>query len=866
VSTNPTPLSTPFPQPPLTAAGAERPMEKPTVQEEIRKGIKALYRTGDVVEVRAFHPAGPPSVGRYTVGWELVRAIEKADKEGNDVYYCLNPTSLPPIPLATGQSGTKEGDVPRRRHFLLDFDPIRTHKIASDAQHAAALKQATLARDFMEAKWAVRPTMASSGNGVHLLVPVSLPNDEPSKEIIRRAQRVIATKFNTDAVECECFPDAARITRAYATLNKKSKETAELKWRRSGLLGEGAAGVVTLEQLQKFVADYEVPEGSPKATGPSTVPGSDTGPYTIEKVDEYMGLLADANPGFKSEKCRTSKGPGHRVPCPGNTERGWPDGTRHSEIGGDLNGSCAVFLENGWLRFSCRHAHCSEGAATGKKTMKHFVEVYDPGGLMQRRVLTGVGPFTDPAATENFRAEAGKAASQEVVDSLPFFSDQALSEFFTQINKDQIAYLDRDKWATFGNGIWTEDPNDLAASYRAGQFLMGQILSQVDARIKDDKKAASTLKSRLCSAQTQRNVISLAKQRPTIFHKSEEFDREEFLIGAPKGQLVDLRTGEVRAATAQDFLMKAVSCVPSNAPCPRWEKFIDEITDGDRGLRSYLQRMLGSWLTASVRDQVLAVFHGHGGNGKGTLIAVIQHILGKYSRTIPVDSLVTKKSGDTDLTGVAMLCGARLAVAQEGETTRRFNAGLIKTLTGGDELTGRLLYENKFSFKPTHKLVILTNNKPRIDLDGGIKRRLHLVPFTRSFEGAAKNVHLKEELLTEAPGILSWMIEGCLAWQQRGLEAPSSVVDYTNEYFEEADDLKSWIEQNCVRDPNRWTSAVDLFSDWRMFCKEGRAFAGTQKDFVEHLVREGFQKKRNRKGDKRGVVGLSIRNPGMRVN
>jgi len=280
-------------------------------------------------------------------------------------------------------------------------------------------------------------------------------------------------------------------------------------------------------------------------------------------------------------------------------------------------------------------------------------------------------------------------------------------------------------------------------------------------------------------------------------------------------------------------------------------------------LAGYLQRMMGSWLTASVRDQILAVFHGHVGNGKGTLIAVVQAILQKYSRTIPVDSLVTKKSGDTDLAAVAMLCGARLAVAHEGETTRRFNAGLIKTLTGGDELTGRLLYENKFSFKPTHKLVISTNNKPRIDLDGGIKRRLHLVPFTRSFEGAAKNPNLKEELLGEAPSILSWMIEGCLAWQQRGLDAPSSVVNYTNEYFDEADDLKSWIEQNCVRDPKAWTSNADLFANWRNFCEEGRAFVGNQKELVEQLVREGFQKKRNAEGDKRGVVGLRLNNPGM---
>jgi putative DNA primase/helicase len=268
--------------------------------------------------------------------------------------------------------------------------------------------------------------------------------------------------------------------------------------------------------------------------------------------------------------------------------------------------------------------------------------------------------------------------------------------------------------------------------------------------------------------------------------------------------------------------------------------------------------MAGSWLTASVKDQTLTVWHGSGGNGKGTFISVVQQILGPYATTIPVDSLVTKKSGDIDHGGIAMLCGARLAVAQEGETSRRFNAGLLKTLTGGDRLTGKILYENKFEFKPTHKLVILTNNKPRVDVDGGIRRRMHLVPFTRSFE-ATKNVNLKEELLEQEGSILQWMIDGCLAWQSDGLGPPSSVTNYTNEYFEEADDIKSWIEQNCIRVPLAWTSTSDLFADWRMFCDNTKIFAGTQKDLTENLVREGFSKKKNSSGDKRGILGLKLR-------
>ncbi len=480
--------------------------------------------------------------------------------------------------------------------------------------------------------------------------------------------------------------------------------------------------------------------------------------------------------------------------------------------------------------------------------------------------------WLDEIAAENAATENRATAAEEVHGdtsnntrpltkiALPFFSDQALAEGFTRTHKDQLAYLDCGKWATYQGGFWHKDEKELAANHRAGQFLMGSILPEVDSRISEPKQAGS-LKSRLCSANTQANVVKLSKQRPAIFHRLEEFDRDQFSIGAPNGKVINLNTGETRVATPADLIMKSVSAEPSKEPCPRWARFVEEITDGDKELASYLQRAAGSWLTASSKDHTLTVWHGSGGNGKGTFISVVQQLLGPYSTTIPIDSLVAKKSGDVDLGGVAMLCGARLAVAQEGENSRRFNAGLLKTLTGGDRLTGRVLYENKFEFKPSHKLVILTNNKPRVDIDGGIRRRLHLVPFTRSFE-AVKNVNLREELLEEAGSILQWMIDGCLAWQRDGLSAPSSVSNYTSEYFEEADDLKNWIEQNCVRDPRAWTAASDLFMDWRGFCQETRIFAGNQKDLTENLVREGFQKKKNSSGNRRGISGLRIRSSG----
>ena len=47
-----------------------------SMSEDIRAAIKAIYRPGDMVEVRAFGPGGIRRVGRYEYGWPLSNAIE----------------------------------------------------------------------------------------------------------------------------------------------------------------------------------------------------------------------------------------------------------------------------------------------------------------------------------------------------------------------------------------------------------------------------------------------------------------------------------------------------------------------------------------------------------------------------------------------------------------------------------------------------------------------------------------------------------------------------------------------------------------------------------------------------------------------
>ena len=80
-----------------------------------------------------------------------------------------------------------------------------------------------------------------------------------------------------------------------------------------------------------------------------------------------------------------------------------------------------------------------------------------------------------------------------------------------------------------------------------------------------------------------------------------------------------------------------------------------------------------------------------------------------------------------------------------------------------------------------------------------------MIPFNFSFvdrEPTAPNErradkHLLDKLKTEAPGILAWIIRGCLKYQQMGLCPPEKVRAATEEYRRSEDLLADFLEECC---------------------------------------------------------------------
>jgi putative DNA primase/helicase len=118
---------------------------------------------------------------------------------------------------------------------------------------------------------------------------------------------------------------------------------------------------------------------------------------------------------------------------------------------------------------------------------------------------------------------------------------------------------------------------------------------------------------------------------------------------------------------------------------------------------------------------------------------------------------------------------------------------------------------------------------------------------------------LEHRLKDEWPGILRWLIDGCLDWQANGLIRPAAVLAATESYFSEQDVMGQWMAEKCDTNPNAVETTAALFTDWESFAHAAGDYAGTRRSFATELDKMGFRLIKSGKANVRSVLGIKLK-------
>jgi putative DNA primase/helicase len=460
--------------------------------------------------------------------------------------------------------------------------------------------------------------------------------------------------------------------------------------------------------------------------------------------------------------------------------------------------------------------------------------------------IVAAAPDFDPKANPKPKPPPGPTASLQGYD----LTEDGIALAFANAHQDLLRYDHSiGKWFQWTGKAWRQDETKLAFSW--SRRTCRQLAKEAGAKNK--------LLAVLAKASTAAAVERFAQSDAALAVTSAIWDRDPFLLGTPGGTL-DLRTAELRDPVREDHITKLTSVAPSVMPdCPLWLKFLEQVTVGDETLVRFLKQWCGYCLAGDIREHALLFAHGPGGNGKTVFINIVRSIMGDYARNAAMDTFTASQS-DRHPTDLAMLRGARLVTASETEEGRVWAEARIKALTGGDPITARFMRQDFFEFQPQFKLTIIGNHKPVLrNVDEAARRRMNMAPFL--YQPPTKDKQLEDKLQEEAPGILRWMIEGCLDWQKNGLIRPDVVTKATAEYFSEQDTVHQWIEDCCDVGANQFDTLAILFKSWTDYALANGEKPGTTKWFSQTLARLGCEAVKHTPGQngKRGFVGIAVR-------
>lgn len=198
------------------------------------------------------------------------------------------------------------------------------------------------------------------------------------------------------------------------------------------------------------------------------------------------------------------------------------------------------------------------------------------------------------------------------------------------------------------------------------------------------------------------------------------------------------------------------------------------------------------------RRQSIWLYGAKGSNGKGTFQSVITNMVGK-------DNVANLKVEEFDKPfAISQLLGKTCCIGDDCNPHHYVdNSSNYKSAVTGDPLLFEIKHKPSFSDSYNGTMIMSMNGFPKFkENNGGLDRRLLIVPFNREFKGEGDNWKIKDVYLKDKR-ILEYILAKALLMDFEKFISPKVTVGMLNQFKQENDNVFDYF----IEDFNELKSA-----------------------------------------------------------
>lgn len=418
------------------------------------------------------------------------------------------------------------------------------------------------------------------------------------------------------------------------------------------------------------------------------------------------------------------------------------------------------------------------------------------------------------------------------------WDESGMAELFSECYENDTRYCPENKtWYTYDGGRWKKDVGSILVSEKIKEFV--RLMSLYCGEIVDDdkRKEYSKFIGKMGDRRFRDRLMKDATSVKPI--PAAQFDANPNLINCLNGTY-DLEKMEFRPHDWHDYLTMTTNfnyTSKEDIRCERWERFIDEVTSGDKDKADYLQRAMGYSMLGVCKEECMFILYGKTTrNGKSTFLGTIHHLLGDYATVSPV-SVICKsdraKNAEAASPTIAALKGKRFVSMAESNQYGKLDEEVIKQLTGGEEITARNLYESMMTFLPQFTLWLSCNDLPAVqDKSLFASDRVRVIEFNKHFSETERDTNLKEIFKTNEAmqGIFTWLVAGYFKYKRFGLKMNDKMKEVIKQYEKDNDLVLQFLEERCTTSETG-SRAKTLYDAYKIWCRSNGYYVCSAKKF-----------------------------------